>query len=765
MPTNKRRATFMTPTNARRPMYYFTLPAADDPNFESYLQAEMARCRRSGCSTLIPQLPMGTALNTDTLANIRAMYAFILRRAEEWGLTVGFYLDPAYENAVIRTMSEIGEECMRAKILICKEYICERGETTNRRLTPGERMSLVAVDEEFCELIDLRPFVKDGMLIWQVPAGNYVIREYLAVDDTEREGANYLSYEASMSYIRAVFSLFADTFAPYLGKTLNIISYSGIGFNGRNRRSWDPAFNRLFEKRFGFDPAPYYPALFGFVGKETDHLKSCFMTLRASLLQNGILRALRDFATEMGLTPFGNLSEPKLTSCSFSMGDAMLNNIYAPCALFDKAYMYGTNSVKVAAGAAYNFDIERVNAELFRNYAKHDRERQYKDAMNAFARGANCTALHLSDELTANSDFCDFVARTQTLLRGGRHVADIAMLYPIYDLHSKTGLYFSPADGYEYPSTPSSADYMTLINSISIYSGHDLTLLHPETVNTRCRTEGGVLYLDNACNREKFRVVVLPGTTMISLKNLQTLKKFYDEGGKILATGVLPTKAFEYDASGENDREVCRLIRAIFGEEACDPAVMRNYCIHRNAQGGEAIFLYFSASAADGTRMVRSTTVNDALNSFELPYDIYMPGMSRLEITGALNSVYPEFHNLGLHRTIPGGGMINHIHKQHDDCDIYYFSNTTKTPYDHHVLLRGAFEVEEWDPHSGSMVKRRCKLLSYKGEPYTNLRLTLASCHSTFFLATPTSAAEGEIPVIESIQHLKSEQAALASEF
>ena len=93
MPTNKRRATFMTPTNARRPMYYFTLPAAGDPNFESYLQAELARCRRSGCSTLIPQLPMGTALNTDTLANIRAMYAFILRRAEEWGLTVGFYCD------------------------------------------------------------------------------------------------------------------------------------------------------------------------------------------------------------------------------------------------------------------------------------------------------------------------------------------------------------------------------------------------------------------------------------------------------------------------------------------------------------------------------------------------------------------------------------------------------------------------------------------------------------------------------------------------
>ena len=139
-------------------------------------------------------------------------------------------------------------------------------------------------------------------------------------------------------------------------------------------------------------------------------------------MQNGILRALHDFAKEVGLTPFGNLSEPKLTACSLLNGDAMLNNAYSPCALFDKAYMYGTNSVKLAAGAAYNFDLDRVNAELFRHYADFDPERLYTDAMNAFARGVNYTGLHLTEELTVDSEVGDFVARVQTMLGSGSHV-------------------------------------------------------------------------------------------------------------------------------------------------------------------------------------------------------------------------------------------------------------------------------------------------------------------------------------------------------
>ena len=717
---------------------------------------------------MIPQLPLGTELDAAGVAKMREIFAQILFLAQNENLKVGFYLDPAFEHAVIREMSNIGDDGMRAKILACKEYICTRNERVLRPLHSRNPLSLVAFSEETCEILDLREFVGEGKIQWNVPDGNWVIREYYAAEDTERNGANYLSYDASYRYISAVFSLFLPVFEPYLGTTLTVLAYSGIGFNGKNRRSWDASFNELFEKRFGFDPAPYYPALFGYIGKKTDHIKTLMMTVRASMIQHGIMHALRDFAVEHSLKPFGNLSEPKLTACSWLMGDAMLNNIYSPCALLDKAYMYGVNSIKIAAGAAYNFDEERVNAELFRNYGNCGAESLLNDAMNAFARGVNCAAFHLTDELTKDDTFGTFAARVQTLLRGGRHVSDIAMLYPIYHLHSKVNLYFSPAEGYEYPATPATADYMTLINSISIYSGHDLTVLHPEVLNARCYAEDGVLYLKNKNNYERFRVVVLPSTDIISLENLKILKTFFDGGGKILATGVLPTKAFEYDETGGNDLAVQRLTEEIFGADACDRHVMKDYCHNKNAAGGESFFLYFNFSATDGTQMTKSSTVNEALNSFDIPFDVYLPGMLRLECTGGLNSAYPEFSTIGLHRSFPGGGMMGHIHKHRGDADVYYFANTTKLEYNHHVLLRGAFDVEECNPHTGECRGRKRKFLRYKGEIYTNLRLTLCPSESVFFYATKAPLSDEEFAATEeitSIDHLRGEHAALMSEF
>lgn len=765
MTREQQRARFKQPESVDRPIYYFEFPAPCNADIETPIAEAVNNCKRAGFGGLIPTLPQGTVLkDMDDINAVRHMYRTLLAYAKEAGLTVGFFLDTALEHLVIRMMDDLGETALHAKLLECKEYICREGESLSRRLHEGDLLSLVAYSEAWGDIIDLRPFIKDGKLVWQVPRGNWLVREYLTVTKPDCRRANFLSYEASYRYISMAFGLFSEVLAPYLGTTLTTLAYAEIGFHGMNRRDWDPSFNKLFIKRFGFDPAPLYPALFGYAGKDTTHYKAMLMTVRASMISNGIIEALHRFATDLGLCTFGSLTEPKLTACSFTAGDAMLSNLHSPCALFDKAYLYGTNSVKIAAGTAYNFDVERVDGELFRGYTRHDRISLLKDAMNAFARGVNHAALHLPKELMTESEFGDFAARVQTMLRGGRHVADIALLYPIYDLHSKVTLYVSPVTGYEYPETSTDSDYMTLINAISFYAGHDLTVLHPRAMRANCRTEGGVLYLDNKKNYERFRIVVLPATNIISLPNLRMLKKFFDEGGKILATGVLPTMAFEYDKNGKNDEEVRRLTREIFGEDATNKNVMRRYCHNQSEAGGEALFLYFNATTVDGTHMTKSSLVNRAINSFGVPLDVYLPGMGRFEGTGALNAIYPEFHNVGLDRSFPDGGMFNHIHKRTEEGDIYYFSNTTDKDYNHHLLLRGAQDVDEWDPHTGKIHARPEKFVSYRGEIYTYLRLTLPAHTSTFFVSRPVSP-DRELPVMTVIENLETEHAKLNTEF
>jgi hypothetical protein len=280
-----------------------------------------------------------------------------------------------------------------------------------------------------------------------------------------------------------------------------------------------------------------------------------------------------------------------------------------------------------------------------------------------------------------------------------------------------------------------------------------------------CHSERGILYLNNKINSEAFRIVVLPATNIISLQSLRILNEFYDGGGKILATGVLPTMAFEYDKDGKNDAEVLRITREIFGEDATNKRVLRRYCHNKNEAGGEAIFLYFNATAVDGTHMTKSSVVNRALNSFKIPFYVYLPGMARFEGTGALNAIYPEFHNVGLDRSFPDGGMFQYIHKRTDEGDIYYFTNGTDVPYNHHLLLRGAQDVDEWDPHTGGIRSRAEKFISYRGEVYTDLRLTLPAHTSTFFVTTPVSVPQDALPHVTSIDALESDHAMYTSEF
>ena len=767
MTHQEKRLAFSGTENAYRPGYYFDLPLPHAPGAKQDIADAVNACLVAGCGMLIPRLPDAAILaDQGDIDAVRESYRTLLTLAAERGLHVAFSLDFALEKLVVRRLVETGDNSIRARQLECREYICHTGETLARRLHASPPLSLVAYSEAYGEIIDLRPYIVEDKLCWQVPEGNWLVREYFTVEEQSGERANYLSAEASLRYIELVFDLFADVLTPYIGTTLTTLVYRGIGFHGKNRRDWDNSFNDLFAERFDMDAAPLYPALFGYAGKDTLHFKAMLTTVRAAMLRHGIIESIDRFARSLGLATFGPLTEPKLTACSFVSGDAMLCNRYSPCALLDKAYLYGTNSIKIAAGAAYNFDVPRVGGELFRGYGKKDPTALVKDAMNAFARGVNDAVFHLPPSLGENSEFCDFATRVQSMLRGGRHVADIGLIYPIYDLHSKVTLYDSPPAGYEYPETPNDADYMTLINAISFYAGHDLTVLHPVTMDTKCRVEGNRLTLHNDTNRESFRIMVLPASNIISLKSLRLLQEFYNGGGKILATGLLPTLAFEYDTEGKNDAEVCRITREIFGEDATNKRVLRRYCHNKNDKGGEAIFLYFNATAVDGTRMTKSSVVNRALNSFGIPFDVYLPGMARFEGTGALNSIYPEFHNVGLDRSFPDGGMFQHIHKRQEYGDVYYFANGTDVTYNHHLLLRGAHDVDEWNPYTGEIRPRAEKFITYKGEIYTDLRLTLEAHKSTLFVTNPlpNMSAEG-LPEITSIDALESDHAAHTSEF
>ena len=778
-PPNYQRAksAFQSVKSKHRLFLIYDLPSFP-PTGEEILQY-MESAAHNGIGCVIPRLPTHLSPSAELLPQVSAFYETFITTAEKYGVKIGLYLEPIIEQSFYMSPAADAIPHTRSRSLIRRQYFCDPKEQLYLQLRKGTSMSVMAYDDEHTDMIDLRPYIQEDTVSYTVPDGNWTVEEYICTQEPQYgEPPNYrlniLSYDHSSEYLNALLDCLGDTLRSRLGNTVNHLFVSDVCFHAPNRRNWDDSFNAVFQKRFGFDPAPYYPALFHFIGEQDPHIKSLFMSCRAEMLRSGLLAALKAFADRHDLRLISSMAEPKLPACSWLNGDTLAAGLFAPCAVQEKAYLYGMNSTHLAASAADNYGSKYVSCELFRDYNKITTDIVYKDAMNAFGHGANLLIAHWAQQSIEGTiqrrladrfrmdvlaregkyTFSAFVARVQTLLRGGSRINDIAMLYPIYALHDKVYLYETPAStAFEYPNTPFSCNYMTVLNTVSTYAGHDITILHPEMVNSICSTENGVFYLKNPFQTQQFRILILPGADMISLENLRLIQKFYDEGGKIIATGSLPKFAFEYHVDDEqndpndfmgmleygtpNDREVRRIIRHIFGDDALNPGIIMEYFHHTNERGGEAYYISSQRTAADGTELTDCVTINNILQSFHVPLDMYMPEMPRFECMGAFNNSHNEFIRLGLGDFIPGGGMISRIHKQRGDLDIYFFANTTDRDYGDTVYLRGIHFFDRWDPHTGNTSRLGAHYVRYRGEIYTRTRLFVPAEQSVFLISRP----------------------------
>ncbi|MCQ2432155.1 MAG: hypothetical protein MJ175_06070 [Clostridia bacterium] len=685
-------------------------------------------------------------------------YGKLLAKAKKMGLQVVYYDDAdfpsgRYAGQVIAKYPEAV-----AQVLVMREYACTEGELTRRKLdTDGVTMSVVAYEVDTGELLDLREYVMDDMLVWDTPDGNWNILQFVCKPVTDSVFVNFLNYEASRRFVECAYEPFCERFSDMIGSVVQMSWYDDLQYLAPNRRMWSPDFNEVFMKEYGFDPALFYPALFFDIrdGKEyyTAHLMQC----RAKMFADGFFKAVDDYAKEHGLTPLGHVSESKTAAISNLFGDAMLMHKNAGAVGLDMihAYMYGFNGLKIAASAASNFEKEIVACEMYKGYARMNPAILYKEAMNVFARGVNFImpdVMQMSGDTVYNHDislrnpeykeilpaFNDFAARCQAMLQGGSHVCDIAMLYPIESLHSKVYLYDQQETTFQFPPVLQFADYMSNINSVLNYCGRDLTVLHPDVFCERGRAENGILHIDNNLNPESYRILILPAMTIISIRTLRLVREFYHCGGKIIATSALPFKLMEDDPAAK--AEAAEILFELFGVRENEVNYVSDYEMHKNENGGMAIYLRSSMTDLDGTEYVEANRLNETLWQFDTPVDIVFEHLPRIAHSGILALNLIAFRNSGANiEGIRSGGVFNYIHKHHDGCEVYYISNTTVKDYAGNIVIRGRYKVEEWDPHTGKTRTLAARPGYVRGYAYTSVSEAIAPDHSVFLVCVPIS--------------------------
>jgi hypothetical protein len=277
-----------------------------------------------------------------------------------------------------------------------------------------------------------------------------------------------------------------------------------------------------------------------------------------------------------------------------------------------------------------------------------------------------------------------FLSRLNSILqKKGRHVADIAVLYPISTLqgeHHLDGPLGYYKGGLEIPQT----DYIDVAEWLTNIAGKDFTFIHPEVLDEKCQIINQQLHLGNQNNWENFKVLIIPSCKTISLSNLKKIKTFYDQGGKIIFTSQLPSKSVEFN----KDQEIVQLIRNVFPKESGTGDLFQS-----NNKGGQAYYI----PNPDGVKIRKV-----------------------LEQTGITADVdYPLNENL------------RYLHKRMGKFDMIYIANIGNSDIKTTLKINQKLAPELWDPHTGSILKAAYRT----NNNTTQLDLELTPYHSLFIIS------------------------------
>ena len=448
----------------------------------------------------------------------------------------------------------------------------------------GTFMGAVAMNLETKQREDLTGMVKAGALAWQVPAGTWKVMLFTCVRDGGAGLVDYLSPAAVQRFIELTYQAYYDAFPTHFGTTIDSAFYDEPAmYHVQGGRAWTDAFNVEFRKKFGTDPVLLYPALWFDIGPETAAARNALFGLRAELYAKGFPKTINDWCRAHKIQLTGHVDQEELVNPVIGQsGDLIKAFKYQDIPAIDQVFSYGraSQAYKVVSSAASNYDRPLVLTECYGGIGNMPVANLYKEAMDQFAKGINSMVPHavwydqdhivFQPDLSPSSatygppleEYNKYIGRLQRLLQGGRHVADIGVLYPIATLQA--GSWFGPGNPYEGCVAVPEADYMQVGDSLALDVRRDFTFVHPEVLDERCKVDGAAILLENPVNWERYRVFVVPGSRTIHVSTLRKLKDFYDQGGQVIATTRLPDSAAE---SGK-DGEVRQLVEAIFGTQA-----------------------------------------------------------------------------------------------------------------------------------------------------------------------------------------------------
>lgn len=689
-----------------RPLWFWNNTLVTPETVREQMQLARDRCRYGGFGIL----PFGKRFAPPYLSeNYFALYGAAIDQAKALGLTLSLYDEYGFPSgsAGAKNSSDTSLFAERWPNLTIKRLDKVEWQVTGPShfatpLPPGQLAALVALNTGSLARLELSSQVRDSQLEWDVPAGSWRLMAFVCVKDGEPI-CDYLDPEACDRFIQLTHQAYFDHFGSHFGTTIDSTFFDEPTLYRAQGRTWTDRFNEKFEARHGFDPRPYYPALWEDIGPGTEAARNFLFGFRAELYACGFPKRIQEWCTAHGITATGHQDQEEVVNPVSVSGDLMKCFQYLEVPGIDKI---GGNRpaerfYKIVSSAAYNWDRAQVMSETYGAMGDIPWETLYQVAMEQYTKGINRLIPHgmwyddakvtFKPELSWRQpayagrlpEFNTYLARLNLLLQDqAAHVADIAVLYPIATLQGSHRL-DGPLGYYQGGVAVPEADYVDVGELLSSHLGRDYTYLHPDILAGKCRIDGNRLLLPNRIHPGRFSTLILPGHRTISWQSLKKIREFWLAGGAVIATGELPSKSAEFG----HDDDVQRAVSALFGKPAGQ----------RNAQGGFAARL--AALTADALQAALDAARSDCDVRF------------------------------------PPGQALRYIHKSAPGRQLYFLANLNPGLAESRVTLRGHHDLEGWDPHTGTTQPLVVQHERREEAEVTELRLKLPYLRSVFLIS------------------------------
>lgn len=569
---------FLSPEMKWRPipLWFWNDVQVTEDGLEYQLRSMIEKDLYGGCAIL----PFGAGFKPEYLGEeYFRLYGKAIEIARSYGARMSLYDEYGFPSGSMGAKHGDGRPRlmekhpgMTLKRLDKDEYACVAGVPMNVSLAgaEGRIMAVTAFDRRTGKVLDLSDNVSDGVLSWTPDDGAWTVMVFRCMVDGD-PNVDYLSSEAVAHFVQDTHGAYYERFPDAFGSTICSTFFDEPTMYRSSGRVWTDGFNEKFFEKYGFKPDCLYPALWYNIGPGTALARCQMYGLRSELYAEGFMKTIGDWSRAHGIESTGHQDQEEILNTTSLSGDLMLCGKYMTMPGIDKigGDRPAERFYKVVSSSAQNWDHQNVMSETFGAMGDIPVDSLYKTGIEQFSKGITDLISHAvwyddahvtfkpelswrnplyRDELPA---FNTFLARLRYILaRPGRHVADVAVLYPVQTQYA--GHYMDgPLGRFDGGVAIEGTNYDRLSTTLTDSLGVDFTYLHPEVLAERCEVEKGRLTMHNEINEESFRVVMLPSVRVVDIDDLRKVEQAARKGVKVIFAGLLPEQSATVEASDE----------------------------------------------------------------------------------------------------------------------------------------------------------------------------------------------------------------------